>query len=69
MKLSLKPSSHIVGAWYDPESRKLRVEYHHGGSHVYEGVPQDVATAFEDAESHGGFHNRHLKGHYPGTAG
>lgn len=69
MKLDLKPSSHIAGAWYDPATRKLRVEYVSGASWTYDGVPQSVADDFQGSESHGSFHARHLKGRYGGAAG
>lgn len=70
MKLEFqKPSSHIAGAWYDPVTRKLRVEFQYGGSVVHEGVPESMASDFASSESPGGFHHRHLKGRYGGKAG
>lgn len=64
MKLQLQPSTAVTGATYDPDTQALDVTFSSGQTYTFEGVPQDVADAFEAAPSPGSFYHSQLKGRY-----
>lgn len=53
--MELKPvkSSNIAKVGYDPESQELQIEFKGGALYAYDAVPQEIATALENAESIG----------------
>ena len=57
-------SSHMLGARYDRQSQKLVIEFRQGGTHEYTGVTSETADAFFNADSHGEFFHRQIKGRY-----
>lgn len=57
-------SSNISSVRYDSEQSLLEVEFHNGGRYQYYDVPEQVAQAFEHAESKGVFLAQSIKGHY-----
>ena len=65
--LNLKQSKNIHSAAYDPDSQKLTVRFHRGGTYVYDGVSADKAQAFADADSHGEFLHSDIKGQHIAT--
>lgn len=67
MGIELKPvdSSQIQSAGYDAATQTLAVRFHSGKSvYHYQGVPPDVAQAFDEAESKGRFLGASIKGQY-----
>jgi len=48
-------SSNIVRTEYDTLTKKLIVEFKHGGSYVYDEVPHQIYTQFRTAPSQGSF--------------
>jgi hypothetical protein len=68
--LTLKESSSIAAAAYDPDERTLRITFkpgeakHLGGRYDYLEVPPEVVEEFLDAESHGRFVNWRIKPNY-----
>ena len=59
------PSSVIESIAYDAASARLFVTFKDGRIYGYDGVPADVHTAFEDAESKGQFFNSEIRDKYP----
>lgn len=57
-------SSNIAAARYDPGSLVVEVEFHNGGRYHYFDVPEQVAQAFDRAESKGHFLAASIKGRY-----
>lgn len=57
-------SSNVAAIRYDPEQSVLEVEFHNGGCYQYYDVPEQVAQAFEQAESKGVFLAQSIKGHF-----
>ena len=62
-EIVLKPSANCQKAVYDADEQKLTV-WLKGGVYQYEGVSVDKAQAFADADSHGSFLHRDLKGQH-----
>jgi hypothetical protein len=58
-------SSLIASIGYDAESRKLYVNFHKGGSYVYEEVGPEVYQELKAAPSVGRFFLNEIKGVYP----
>lgn len=57
-------SSNLSAVRYDPEQSLLEVEFINGGRYQYYDVPEQVAQAFEQAESKGVFLAHSIKGHF-----
>jgi hypothetical protein len=57
-------SSNVAAIRYDPEQSLLEVEFLNGGRYQYYDVPEQVAQAFEQAESKGVFLAKNIKGHF-----
>lgn len=55
-------SSFIEHFTYDHETRVLHVKVRGGQRYGYADVPEDVHEAFVQADSHGKFFNRHIRG-------
>jgi hypothetical protein len=53
-------SKAIKGHAYDPDTRKLTVQFHKGETYEYEGVPPETYAAFTGAASMGTFHNKRI---------
>ena len=63
IKLNHAESSHIKGAAYDADTQELVIDFGRA-QYAYSGVPQNVATDFEQAPSAGKFLESDIKGHY-----
>lgn len=53
-------SSNIVKTQYDTLTKKLIVEFKHGGSYVYDDVPHQIYTQFRLAPSQGSFFSKNI---------
>jgi hypothetical protein len=53
-------SSNIVRTEYDTQTKKLIVEFKHGGSYVYDEVPHQIYTQFRIAPSQGSFFSKNI---------
>jgi hypothetical protein len=67
--ITMKPvESSAMKAWgYDPAQQVLAIQFRVGKITHYQGVPQDVADAFEAAPSKGQAVGELLRGRYPTT--
>lgn len=59
-------SSFIKAQKYDPDSRRLTVEYHTGKRYTHDDVGADKHAAFIGAASPGSFYNAKIKDNHPG---
>jgi hypothetical protein len=57
-------SSNVAAIRYDSEQSLLEVEFLNGARYQYYDVPEQVAQAFEQAESKGVFLAQSIKGHF-----
>ena len=64
MKRTPVSSSNIASIGYDAPTRTLEVEFHHGGTYQYFGVPQSEYAGLMAAGSHGSYFAQHIKGSY-----
>jgi hypothetical protein len=64
MEIRKVNSSAIAGIGYDPDEKKMIVEFHSGRKFVYEGVPPSVYDDFLGAKSLGVFFARNIRGKY-----
>lgn len=62
--LAIGPSSNVLSATYDDETRELTLELN-GGDYTYSGVPPSVADGLERAPSPGQFFIRFIRDRYP----
>jgi len=53
-------SSNIVKTQYDTLTKKLIVEFKHGGSYIYDDVPHQIYTQFRLAPSQGSFFSKNI---------
>jgi hypothetical protein len=53
-------SSNIVKTQYDTLTKKLIVEFKHGGSYEYDDVPHQIYTQFRTAPSQGSFFSKNI---------
>jgi len=53
-------SSNIVRTQYDTLTKKLVVEFKHGGAYVYDDVPHQIYTQFRLAPSQGSFFSKNI---------
>lgn len=67
MKMVPIESSMLKSHGYDPESRKLRIQFHSGAVYEHEGVPLEKYAAFTGAASPGKFFNSKIKGAHKGA--
>lgn len=65
IKLCPCVSSQISGFGYDSGSQTLAVKFKHGGLYHYTGVPADVFSKMQEAESVGSFLHREIKTKFP----
>ena len=63
--LNIAESSNVKSASYDPDTQRITCVFNSGHSGYYSGCGEDVATAFEQAESSGKFVATVLKPQYP----
>ena len=61
--LAIKQSANVKEAVYDPDSQTLTVKLN-GGTYQVDGVNEEKAIAFEQADSHGSFFHREFKGQH-----
>ncbi len=54
-------SSNLHSYDYHAGARELCIVFKGGATHVYEGVPQEAADAFEAAESKGSHFHRYIR--------
>lgn len=57
-------SSNIRGASYDIETKELTITFASGVSYLYENVPHEVFSAFDNAESQGKHFNVNINKKY-----
>jgi hypothetical protein len=62
----MKPvnSSTVKAIGYDAAKKVLDVEFHHGGTYRYVGVPAELYAELEAAESPGKFLHAKIKGRF-----
>jgi len=58
-------SSNLRAVGYDEASRTLVINFHHGGSYSYSGVPKSVFDGLLSAGSKGSYHASHIKHSFP----
>jgi len=58
------PSSVIRSFDYDPDERRLDIEFVSGRRYSYLDVPIEEAATMQRASSKGGFFNRRIRDHY-----
>jgi len=56
-------SSLVESVGYDPDERFLEVELQDGKVYQYVDVPEETYRGLMDADSHGRYFNRHVRGH------
>ena len=64
MKRKELNSSNIVSIGHDAKEQILEVEFHDGGVYQYYGVPESEYTGIMNADSHGKYLHRNIKGRY-----
>jgi hypothetical protein len=58
--INIIESSNIIKTEYDTLTKKLVVEFKHGGSYVYDDVPHQIYTQFRFAPSQGSFFSKNI---------
>jgi hypothetical protein len=58
--INIIESSNIIKTEYDTLTKKLVVEFKHGGSYVYDDVPHQIYTQFRLAPSQGSFFSKNI---------
>ena len=58
--INIIESSNIIKTEYDTLTKKLVVEFKHGGSYVYDDVPHQVYTQIRMAPSQGSFFSKNI---------
>lgn len=64
MQMTPVSSSNIASIGYDDSTSALFVQFNHGGTYKYSGVPHDVYEDFLSAGSPGSFFASDIKGQY-----
>lgn len=59
-------SSFLKAHKYDPNSRKLTVEYRSGARYAHDDVPMEKHASLIGAQSPGSYYNSKIKDHHPG---
>ena len=57
-------SSNLKSVGYDPDTKILEIEFHHGGEYQYFDVPVNVHSGLMSAPSKGSYHYQHIKNVY-----
>lgn len=57
-------SSNLKSVGYDPNTKILEIEFHHGGVYQYFDVPANVHSGLMSAPSKGSYHYQHIKNVY-----
>ena len=60
-EIEFKPSSNIARVQWDDETLDLHVQFQHGGSGTYKGVPENEVNGLSQAESAGKYLNAQIK--------
>jgi hypothetical protein len=55
-------SSLLSSVGYDPERQRLEIELQDGKIYQYTDVPAETYRGLMDADSHGRYFNRHIRG-------
>lgn len=66
-KLDFSRSSNLDVGVYDPNKRELWIQFHSGGTYLYERVPPQMVRQLESAPSIGGYHHDWIKWDKPYT--
>lgn len=61
MKLIPVSSSNLRAVGYDPDTRRLQVEFHNGSVYEYYSVPASIHTGLMSAASHGSYFDAYIK--------
>lgn len=61
IRMEIENSSCIRAFNYDRETEILRIEFIHGGTYDYEGVPEDIIRRWMKADSKGKFFNKEIR--------
>ena len=61
MEMRPVDSSNIKAIGYDPATRVMRVEFHHGGSYEHRDVTSEEHEALMSASSKGSHYHRHFR--------
>jgi len=61
--LALRQSKNVKDAQYDADAQTLTVKLN-GGTYTVDGVTEEKAIAFEQADSHGSFFHSEFKGQH-----
>lgn len=64
MKIIQVVSSAINAVGYDPDTQKMKVEFHKGDIYDFCGVPESVYRSFINSSSVGGYYNDFIKDRY-----
>lgn len=62
--MRIAQSSHIYGHEYDPESRRLVIQFNNGAIYAYEGVPATEYHNMAQSSSAGQYFHAKIKGRY-----
>jgi len=57
-------SSNLNSVGYDPDTKTLEIEFHHGGIYQYFDVPENVYSGLISAPSKGKYHHKFIKSAY-----
>lgn len=57
-------SSNVKAIGHDPATKTLRIEFLHGGTYDYEGVPATVHQALMASDSKGSHFHKNIRGQY-----
>lgn len=62
----MNKSSNIKNATYDPDNRRLTIEFHAGRTYEYDNVPEIYHTGLQKAGSPGTFFSAQIKPRFTG---
>ncbi len=57
-------SSNLLQIGYEEPTHELYVEFQHGRTYIYSGVPESTFRELMDADSKGSYFNREIKPNY-----
>lgn len=59
-------SSHLRSVGYEPNTRKMHIEFKNGAVYEYQGVPEQFHKTLTEADSTGSFFHENVKPHFDG---
>jgi len=65
MKMTQVSSSNIESLGYNPDDRKLHVQFLNGNLYEYAEVPKELFELMMASTSKGSFFHKEIKGNYP----